>query len=54
MTGKSLKYRCEDVDIYTNSWGARDGSGYFEVGIVTKSALLDGIRDVLVEIFRSY
>lgn len=31
------------VDIYSNSWGAKDGHSYRTFGPVTESALIDGV-----------
>ena len=43
MEAKALRHHLEVVDIYSNSWGARDGFWYKKPGPVTESALNDGL-----------
>ncbi|KAL3861844.1 hypothetical protein ACJMK2_007858 [Sinanodonta woodiana] len=43
MEYQSLSHRRSIVDIYSNSWGPEDGSGYSDTGRLAKAALLGGI-----------
>ncbi|KAL3861695.1 hypothetical protein ACJMK2_007719, partial [Sinanodonta woodiana] len=43
MESQSLSHQRSIVDIYSNSWGPRDGSGYSDTGSLVKAALLSGI-----------
>ncbi|KAK3583785.1 hypothetical protein CHS0354_022825 [Potamilus streckersoni] len=40
---QSLSHQRSVVDIYTNSWGPPDGSGYYDTGSLVKAALLSGV-----------
>ncbi|KAL3861834.1 hypothetical protein ACJMK2_007848 [Sinanodonta woodiana] len=43
MESRSLSHQHSIVDIYSNSWGPDDGSGYSDIGNLAKEALLSGI-----------
>ncbi|XP_071160874.1 furin-1-like [Mytilus edulis] len=42
---QGLSHYLSNVDIYSNSWGATDGTGFTGPGSVTKAALLDGVTN---------
>ncbi|KAL3861696.1 hypothetical protein ACJMK2_007720 [Sinanodonta woodiana] len=43
MESQSLSHQRSIVDIYSNSWGPPDGSGYSDTGSLVKAALRSGI-----------
>ena len=43
---QGLSHYLSNVDIYSNSWGPPDGTGFTGPGSVTKAALLDGVTNV--------
>ncbi|KAL3861839.1 hypothetical protein ACJMK2_007853, partial [Sinanodonta woodiana] len=43
MESRSLSHQRSIADIYSNSWGPQDGSGYSDTGSLVKAALLGGI-----------
>ena len=45
---QALSHYIRDVDIYSNSWGPRDGYGFVEPGTMTKAALQTGTTTVSI------
>ncbi|KAL3861832.1 hypothetical protein ACJMK2_007846 [Sinanodonta woodiana] len=43
MESRALSHQRSIVDIYSNSWGPKEGSGYYDTGSLVKVALLSGI-----------
>ena len=43
---EGLSHYSSNVDIYSNSWGPAEGTGFIGPGSVTKAALLDGVTNV--------
>lgn len=48
---KALSHHLSRVDIYSNSWGHKEGSLYHRLGLVSESALVDGVTLVSLEFF---
>ncbi|CAC5375125.1 FURIN [Mytilus coruscus] len=42
---QGLSHYLSNVDIYSNSWGPPDGTGFIGPGSLTKAALLDGVTN---------
>ncbi|CAG2202838.1 FURIN [Mytilus edulis] len=42
---EGLSHYSSNVDIYSNSWGPAEGTGFIGPGSVTKAALLDGVTN---------